>query len=721
MAALVSGLIVVAVVFMASLAQANSGSIDLHNNTAESGGGCPDTNNAYWHFVLTPNNTYSFGAITLNLGSGSPYVFTPPADLNNPNPATEWIPNGSQTDNVFVKVPAGKTLLSLQTAGSSAIWNDTTQPNRFNLSHVCTGKINADLTVRKTASPSYTRTHKWTIDKRSDTDTVYSAGGGESGAVNYTVAVTKTGSTDGDFAVSGKITVSNPNAFDVKGVTLSDTTPGGTCAVTPNSVDLTAGASATADYTCSFASNPGSGTNTATATWPDIGSPHTSANGTADYTFAGLDPTTVVDDTIDVTDTNGKSWQFSDSGSVSYSESFTDPAGVCTKHTNTATITQTGLSDSVTVEDCQGADLTVSKTANPAFSRAYKWNISKSVDKTKVNILGGTATFNYTVTVAHDNGTDSGWTVTGKITVSNPNTWQDVTADVTDAIPGGTCSVSGGSSVVVPRSDSKTFDYSCTFAWNPGSGRNTATASWDKDAAHTPSASASGTADFAFGAPTSVTDECVNVNDSFANSLGTVCVVDGNPKAFTYSRDINAPNLGTCQSYDNTATFTTNDTGTIGSASKTVSVCSIYNALTPGYWKNHLAITGSAGCKELKYGGCSNNGPWAKQYLPQSLGSFSVSSIGLAGQIFDLMNCGTSKDQDAVGCTAGHLLATKLNFANGSPHATCIDNAVSDADAFLISINYTGPGKTYALSATQRSQAIALKTKLDNYNNGKGC
>ncbi len=66
-------------------------------------------------------------------------------------------------------------------------------------------------------------------------------------------------------------------------------------------------------------------------------------------------------------------------------------------------------------------DLTVTKTATPAFNRSFTWDIYKNVDKTQVNIAeGGMATFNYTVGVTHDSGTDSGWTVSGQITVSIP-------------------------------------------------------------------------------------------------------------------------------------------------------------------------------------------------------------------------------------------------------------------------------------------------------------
>jgi hypothetical protein len=164
-----------------------------------------------------------------------------------------------------------------------------------------------------------------------------------------------------------------------------------------------------------------------------------------------------------------------------------------------------------------------------------------------------------------------------------------------------------------------------------------------------------------------------------------------------------------------------------------------FNALTPGYWKNHLANSSSKGpfystdCKNVqKMGGsCSTQGPWAIQYLPKSLGNYAVDSSGGTGAIvkaalvFQGMNCSISGDQNAIGCLAGHLLATKLNLANGSPAFPCILMTVANADAFLSGqtvngvpgINYIGPSGKYTLTAAQRALAVSLKTTMDNYNN----
>jgi len=100
--------------------------IALHTATAGVGTDCPDTVHDYWHFVIAPNHTYTFVAIHLNIGGT---IVTP-----------QLIPNHGQYDNVFVAVPAGKSLSDLIAAGSSAdITPAAPEATQFNLSHTCVG------------------------------------------------------------------------------------------------------------------------------------------------------------------------------------------------------------------------------------------------------------------------------------------------------------------------------------------------------------------------------------------------------------------------------------------------------------------------------------------------------------------------------------------------------------------------------------------------------
>jgi virginiamycin B lyase len=137
------------------------------------------------------------------------------------------------------------------------------------------------------------------------------------------------------------------------------------------------------------------------------------------------------------------------------------------------------------------------------------------------------------------------------------------------------------------------------------------------------------------------------------------------------------------------------------------------NPLTLGYWKNHL----------------TKGSPDTNEYLPQYIGGYKVDTTAKASAIFTSMNCGTASpsSQNAIGCLAGHLLASELNLANGSDK--CIAALVAKANAWLSGttqdgvpgLPYAGPYASYPLTKGQRNEAIALKNPLDKYNNGGGC
>jgi Prealbumin-like fold domain len=132
---------------------------------------------------------------------------------------------------------------------------------------------------------------------------------------------------------------------------------------------------------------------------------------------------------------------------------------------------------------------------------------------------------------------------------------------------------------------------------------------------------------------------------------------------------------------------------------------------TPGYWKNHQSKTSSL--------------------LPITLGNYTVDSFTKATAVFNKMNCSSTQANDAVGCLAGHLLASKLNVKNGTD--ACIAATITAADKFLkgqsvtyggstaTGITYTGPSGNYQLTNAQRKVVIAIKNDLDRYNNNIGC
>ena len=102
--------------------------VDLHNDEAETKNDCP-SDDAWWHFVLAPNNgQYAFTSMNLNIGGSTTLISG--ADI---------VANGGQTDNVFVAVPEGASLDDLSAAGSSAMVDPYSTKVKFVLSHVCEG------------------------------------------------------------------------------------------------------------------------------------------------------------------------------------------------------------------------------------------------------------------------------------------------------------------------------------------------------------------------------------------------------------------------------------------------------------------------------------------------------------------------------------------------------------------------------------------------------
>ncbi len=511
----------------------------------------------------------------------------------------------------------------------------------------CDGRV----LVTKDANPSNKFT--WGIEKSVDDNEIATSSG--SGTFNYTVSVTHDGGTG--WVVTGNIRVSNNTPADISGITVTDEVDnGGSCTILDANGGLNeaveAGEHIDVPYSCTYDSMPSAGTNTATASW---------ANGEASGT-AGVDfSNAIIDGTVTITDPLGGgtlgtvSYADASPATFTYSHTVEGRSGTCVSQENTATFTtdttSTTGSDSETVRVCVGADLTVSKTA----STAYLSNITKAVDKTLIRQVGGSATFNYTVNV-----TTSAWTVSGDITVSNPNDWESITADVGDSLSdgGGSCTVTGGTGVSVGASSSATLPYSCTFSSVPSanSGVNTAAVTWDAGAASTPGSSASGTANYAFSSLT-VTDTFNNAT----NTLGTVTVPSG-AATFTYARSVPVPAFN-CVSYANTAVIVQTEQ----SASQTVQACGPLKtgALTMGFWQNKngqgIIKTGASTA------GVCNSGTWLRTAAPFQNLSPTASCNGVASYVYNLVKAANSSGASMNAMLKAQMMATALDVYFSDP------------------------------------------------------
>jgi len=668
-------------------------------------GGQPDPNDGSAKNLSSPNDTYLNRTFSTAAGVITYAGNTPTETAHDySNNEIRLMPYNDTTN------PGGVYIMAVcSLAGGSPVVASDCKYDAFKVHAAapctsgCGPGVAADLTVSKDAAGAYTTTWTWNISKTVDNTVVKQSGA--TATFFYTVTVTHDAGANAGITVTGTIDVTNPNTdpVSISGVTdqLSD---GTVCTVTSGGAQVLPGASSTPfTYACSLTTLPASPVfNTAAVTWPTqflVPSGDALVGNSGSFMFPS-DPSgisfaqTKVDDSVTVTDPLGGGLLgtvFSTDPSpttFTYSHVVTGTPGTCVSQDNTATFmtdtTSTTGSDSKTVKLCVGSDLSVSKTATPSFTRTYNWNITKAVDKTLVEqIGGGTAMFNYTVKVKETGFTDSNWQVNGMITVANPNDWEAITANITDATNnGGSCTVTGGTGLSLPARGSVNLPYSCTYASapSPSSGINTATGSWNADTFFTPDGSASGTAPADFtGLPTATVNKTITVTDNFnsvTTTLGTLMATDSPTFAaatYTYSRTVNVPTFN-CLKFTNTAVIVE----TTQSASQTIEVCgpAKTGALTMGFWQNK---NGQGIIQTNSGANCQNLRTWLNQFHPfsdltatvcgssPSLGA--TSGTGVAGSIYNVIKAAqcTSAANTCNSMLKAQMLATALDVYFSDP------------------------------------------------------
>ncbi len=556
--------------------------------------GCPDGTTEYKVDQDPGNGVWSDGDFTVTTNTDGVYL----AWTSNIG-VDAVIMKGGDDGNVYVYDPPAESFGDSGLA--SPINPNTGRP--YDISHVsfC---YDLELDVTKTAVTSFDRDWDWTIQKDVDT-AVLDLFDGDSGVVNWNVDVTKSGPTDSNFAVAGVITIANPwsTAANVTSVTdvitgginaTVDCGPAGPTGEAPFSVP--AGGSVTCTYSSALPDTTAR-TNTATVTTTGaIGGD----SGTAAVAFGA--PTNETDASIDVTDTNGMSWL--DIGATtslpSYPQTFecstTDGDGTdAGNHVNTATITQTGQSDSAdTTVNCYGLD--VSKTARTAERQVFDWGVEKTSSVLPGTVLTlaldqvypVTFTVNATVSSHFDQ-----WAVAGAITVHNPAPIDVDLISVSDAISGVDGNVAVDCGVEVSAANPYTLtaggpDLVCAYASSLPDGTerlNTATVTTEFGVDYT------GTAPVTFvGADVTELDRCVQISDSQfptlaslfdTNNDGQICV--GEEAVRSYTIDLIAAECGPAQ-YSNVVD--------LNGVKSTVLIdtnvpCDTGCSLTIGYWKTH--------------------------------------------------------------------------------------------------------------------------------------
>ena len=587
------------------------------------------------------------------------------------------------------------------------------------------GQAGTTLSAFKTATAHWTRTFHWTIDK-SVAPATLNMFTGDSGTSQYTITVTKDNGTDAAW-IDGQICVTNGGDVATENLQMIDnvTMPPSQTVIASVNVDLSSnpvldpGETGCYNYHVDIPS----GNVVGGATYKDtadititnhsghLGIPF-GPNPSADSVLPASPVLT--NDSINVDDTNGGSWTFNASGSVSYTRTFTCDTDAGT-HNNTATIRQTGQSDSASVTvNCYG--LQVTKDASTSFKRTYHWSIDKSADQSSLTLaLNQSFLVNYSVVVNTTGSTDSDWAVSGNIAVYNPAPIAATLNNVSDVVSGSIgATVNCGVSFPYTLAAGGTLTCTYTASLPDASSRtNTATATLQNTPGGTTDFSGSAAVDFSNATMTEA-DKCITVTDNYAGALGTVCLGDTLPKTFTYSRTVGPYSVCGDYTVNNTASFEAQDTQTTGSDSWTVNVnvpCAGGCSLTIGYWKTHAGFGPQADMVS----------PLLPQYLGTQLfgiplgKSIKVSTAGEALQYLSFYGSNNVFDaSNGINKLYAQLLAAKLNIANGAD-GSILAPTIAAADAFLItndSLNWS------SLSRAQKNQVLIWVTTLDYYNNG---
>jgi hypothetical protein len=194
----------------------------------------------------------------------------------------------------------------------------------------------------------------------------------------------------------------------------------------------------------------------------------------------------------------------------------------------------------------------------------------------------------------------------------------------------------------------------------------------------------------------SETDECIDATDDKYGALGTVCAGEA-PKTFSYSLTVGPYDVCGDYTYENIASFVTNDTKSTGSDNWIVKInvpCAGGCTLTPGYWKTHSS-----------YGPAPYDDNWAH------IGEDTI--FFLSGKsYYDVL--WTAPQGNAYYILAHAYIAAKLNVLNGAATTPAVVSAIANAETYF-SIFAPSP----APSGSLRTAVLSWATTLDNYNNGK--
>ncbi len=453
------------------------------------------------------------------------------------------------------------------------------------------------IEAEKTANAEFQRTWDWDISKIAYPEE-WHLFRGDQGQTNYTVTVTKTGFRD-VITVSGEVCVNNTGNLPTENLTIFDhvqyktgamsdwaDVPNASLTLTPDQLPGTEGEC----YNYSFTFDAIDGAEYRNMVLVTITN-HIGYPGVAygpeivkDFELPAQ-PTGEINGSIHVEDTNGQSWETSETNSWTYSKTYG-----CDRddesHENTATIIETQQS-SITNVTVHCHALEIEKTVETSFDRNYTWSIDKTADTEEAELsVCKELEVNYKVVVDTEF-QDKNYQVTGMITVTNPAPMDALINSLEDMIPG-VDPLDVDCSVQFPYILTANSSMQCSYSGDlPDASQRLNTAKVALQIYHYAAAPGQpmskteigetefvATADVIFSSdPTNIINESVEVNDTNLDPtlLGTVAADDA-PKEFTYSKIIGPYDTAGDYLIENLASFITNDTQTTGEDSWAVAV-----------------------------------------------------------------------------------------------------------------------------------------------------
>ncbi len=384
--------------------------------------------------LLSPSPSYEIKVDPPVSGSYGPLTvtFSPDGKLvdftSTVKVVAVFVKGGTDGGNFYDYRPLGGTLgdtgLKLPTdqqiSHVSFCWNEKPEPPQ------------TALEVSKTADATYDRTIKWNLEKSVDDDS-HSGQAGDSFDSTWNVKATREDSL-GNYKVTGKITINNPNSQDV-GFSVTDKLDDGTmadvdCDPATDGNQATGTVPGNSTVYCDYVANPTS--KAATSNNVQVSSTTSGVPGNSALAPVNWKENIKGDETVKLSDPR---FDYSQDISASTPEDFpekfdcsTDPSRYTNgkysyKVTNTATLkgATTDLSANADVNvDCTLAALTASKTAEGSYDRDISWKLEKSVTPTSHSGLAGDSfTSNYTIK-ATKTVTEGNHKVTGQIVINNP-------------------------------------------------------------------------------------------------------------------------------------------------------------------------------------------------------------------------------------------------------------------------------------------------------------